>query len=263
MDHVSAALSEGLYPTESRTYAPLLKSRTEMYSVATISNNNGYYKPLDPVKHDIRLLVLWPEQYWNGDEPRCCLVHTSLTSEKPMYDALSYCWGDRSETRFVKMELTKDQYYSHDSTSVFDQYTSQYQPDEDFIFLNINQSERLRIWFDRLPDKGKFVTNFRVTINLYNALKHHRLSELRLFWVDAICINQDDKLERSHQVGYMREIYKSAMNVTVWLGGESGMIWEMQELATSVVEFLRSSESGNITMDEIFRSQQISTLSQD
>ncbi|KAH7012834.1 heterokaryon incompatibility protein-domain-containing protein [Ilyonectria destructans] len=38
------------------------------------------------------------------------------------------------------------------------------------------------------------------------------------FWIDAVCINQDDQMERSSQVGFMDLVYKSAQRVFVWLG---------------------------------------------
>lgn len=38
------------------------------------------------------------------------------------------------------------------------------------------------------------------------------------FWVDAICINQEDLDEKMKQVALMRRIYESALNVLVWLG---------------------------------------------
>jgi hypothetical protein len=31
-----------------------------------------------------------------------------------------------------------------------------------------------------------------------------------LIWADQICINQSSPVEKSHQVGFMREIYESA-----------------------------------------------------
>lgn len=37
-------------------------------------------------------------------------------------------------------------------------------------------------------------------------------------WVDALCINQQDLAERSHQVSLMREIYSKASTVHIWLG---------------------------------------------
>jgi Heterokaryon incompatibility protein (HET) len=61
-----------------------------------------------------------------------------------------------------------------------------------------------------------------VSGNLFAALKilQHSLG-LRYLWVDAICINQTDLAERSHQVGLMNAIYRSADRVIVWLGPEA------------------------------------------
>lgn len=43
----------------------------------------------------------------------------------------------------------------------------------------------------------------------------------RTIWVDAICVNQDDPEERSHQVNLMKEIYARAFTVLVYLGRAS------------------------------------------
>jgi hypothetical protein len=60
------------------------------------------YNPLDTTQNSIRLLRLkaaedpsWPL--------RCSLFHTSL-SEAPPYVALSYCWGERTNSQFVFIE---------------------------------------------------------------------------------------------------------------------------------------------------------------
>ncbi|PSR81068.1 heterokaryon incompatibility protein-domain-containing protein, partial [Coniella lustricola] len=55
--------------------------------------------------------------------------------------------------------------------------------------------------------------------NLYSFLRRvRRDSHDRLYWIDALCINQADNAERSHQVRLMRDIYSSAARVIVWLG---------------------------------------------
>jgi len=62
---------------------------------------------------------------------------------------------------------------------------------------------------------------FFVTQDLYSALHHLRAARAeKLFWIDAICINQYDVLERNAQVSKMNEIYHNAENVLVWLGQE-------------------------------------------
>ncbi|PNP73351.1 hypothetical protein FNYG_13308 [Fusarium nygamai] len=58
-----------------------------------------------------------------------------------------------------------------------------------------------------------------VTENLYIALIHlrQRTQDLPL-WVDAICIDQKDKEEKSWQVRQMRRVYEEAREVLIWLG---------------------------------------------
>ncbi|KAJ8132119.1 hypothetical protein O1611_g1501 [Lasiodiplodia mahajangana] len=58
-----------------------------------------------------------------------------------------------------------------------------------------------------------------ITENLADALRHLRYqSESRHLWVDALCINQQDADEKSHQVALMKDIYAHAQEVDVWLG---------------------------------------------
>ncbi|KAJ4289863.1 hypothetical protein N0V90_011196 [Kalmusia sp. IMI 367209] len=56
--------------------------------------------------------------------------------------------------------------------------------------------------------------------NLYQALRALRNPghQSRYLWVDAICINQDDEIEKSHQVFHMLQIYQLANKVIAWLG---------------------------------------------
>lgn len=60
---------------------------------------------------------------------------------------------------------------------------------------------------------------FLVTENLEVALRHLRLPrETRTLWIDFLCIDQDDEVERSEQVQQMGEIYARATSVISWLG---------------------------------------------
>ncbi|KAI1643079.1 HET-domain-containing protein [Daldinia loculata] len=63
-----------------------------------------------------------------------------------------------------------------------------------------------------------------ITPNLMYALQRFPMpTENRMIWVDAICINQEDNDEKSRQIPFMRQIYRSASSVLVWLGiDESG-----------------------------------------
>jgi hypothetical protein len=80
---------------------------------------------------------------------------------------------------------------------------------------------------------------FNAFANLAHAIKrtyrylYHRSKDEGtevLLWADQICINQSDKSERSHQVGFMYAIYRSARDVAVCLSteekrGESAFQW--------------------------------------
>src|SRR3569833_2294898 len=68
--------------------------------------------------------------------------------------------------------------------------------------------------------------DFPVRENLGHALAALRTAGERVFWIDAICIDQDNKQERNHQVKQMGDIYRRAAQVFVWLGQpESGPNW--------------------------------------
>ena len=55
--------------------------------------------------------------------------------------------------------------------------------------------------------------------NLFSALQHIRRTDRDvILWVDAICINQQDKRKRGHQVAQMRYVYEAAEEVYIWLG---------------------------------------------
>ncbi|KAE9375993.1 HET-domain-containing protein [Stipitochalara longipes BDJ] len=69
-----------------------------------------------------------------------------------------------------------------------------------------------------------------VTPNLHSALRNIRkLDESAVFWIDALCINQEDINERTQQVQLMREVYSHAQATILWLGEE--------DESTAIVEF--------------------------
>ncbi|KAI1182979.1 heterokaryon incompatibility protein-domain-containing protein [Nemania serpens] len=60
--------------------------------------------------------------------------------------------------------------------------------------------------------------SFQVQESALIALKNLVGPEGGLFWVDAICINQEDRQEKGWQVGMMKDIYSQANEVRIWLG---------------------------------------------
>ncbi|KAI1419765.1 heterokaryon incompatibility protein-domain-containing protein [Xylaria sp. FL1777] len=60
---------------------------------------------------------------------------------------------------------------------------------------------------------------YPITLNLLDGLRYLRREESsRRLWVDSLCINQTDLTERSREILKMRDIYKLARSVLIWLG---------------------------------------------
>jgi len=92
---------------------------------------------------------------------------------------------------------------------------------------HVNFSDRPRyqalsyMWGDESEKKLILVDGkkFYVTRNLYDAIHFLRRCKPHcLFWIDAICINQDDVHEKNRQIRIMPHIYFRATTVIAWLG---------------------------------------------
>lgn len=107
---------------------------------------------------------------------------TTLTETYiPEFEALSYTWGNASDC-------------------------------QDLLIQAGEPAETTEAPLRRLP----------ITINLFQALQHLRyLDRSRVFWIDAVCVNQKNLDERGRQVQRMPDIYSSAAKVVVWLGPAS------------------------------------------
>ncbi|XDG06366.1 hypothetical protein ABKA04_005981 [Annulohypoxylon sp. FPYF3050] len=120
-----------------------------------------------------------------GQSTRCEIFKASLESP-PEFFALSYVWGPSTKSRR--------------------------------IILRVTQARR-----DPVQDVARHLDEFEVEItdNLHLALAHFKKRQANrtiFLWVDAVCINQKDDVEKSWQVQMMREIYKKSTSVYAWLG---------------------------------------------
>lgn len=100
--------------------------------------------------------------------------------------------------------------------------------------VEINQPESRYIWGDYLAlsytwgnpaDQREIIVNGQpllITQNLEACLRVLRSKQYTQygwkFWIDAICINQKNIVERAGQVKRMREIYTRAWTPIIWLG---------------------------------------------
>jgi hypothetical protein len=76
-----------------------------------------------------------------------------------------------------------------------------------------------------LPGRAEAATEqpkpkeFFIRQNLYEALRQLRSQqEVNWFWIDALCIDQNSDVEKSHQLPKMLDIYSNAWSVHIWLG---------------------------------------------
>jgi hypothetical protein len=65
----------------------------------------------------------------------------------------------------------------------------------------------------------------------------------KYFWIDAICINQDDIPERNSQVQMMGDIYTNATFVMIWLG--PGFDESLAYISTREIAELETNFSSN------------------
>ncbi|KAH0565452.1 hypothetical protein GP486_001152 [Trichoglossum hirsutum] len=143
------------------------------------------YVPL-PSDKSIRLFEFHPVNTGKRDIDLEMSIHS--LEEAPSFECLSYMWGN--------------------PTFAFSRLTAQ--------------------------SNKEYGTNVEITIsggallvarNLHDALKVLRRrtgchATTHYYWVDAICIDQENIAERGQQVAIMDNIYCTARNTTVWVGPE-------------------------------------------
>lgn len=61
----------------------------------------------------------------------------------------------------------------------------------------------------------------------------------RTLWIDSICINQEDKVERAQQIKLMARIYSCGQQNLVWLGAETEITAEAVETMKAIVHNAR------------------------
>lgn len=166
------------------------RSEIQCMRVADMVSNNdhSHYHQLRIEHKEIRVVDVQPAK--SQDE----IVHLHVrhvrlddtSSNQGTYDALSYCWGTTErEPQLVELTIVN--------------------PEED---LRVDESS-----------PSTYHITIQVTRSLLLALKRLRDTDRpRTLWIDQLCINQADFVERASQVALMKDIYASSNEVYVWLG---------------------------------------------
>ena len=149
------------------------------------------------------------------------------------YDALSYAWGNLSLTYPLRLSATGKSYQNGilDSDGHIE-----YQG-----VLAIHENLRLLL------------------------IQLRRMRYNRFIWIDAICINQTDKAEKSKQIPLMRDIYQDAKQVWIWLGEatpvEEGALTIMLNLTAALQKALSDAHYLNPDVPDSFEDYGLPTPS--
>lgn len=129
--------------------------------------------------------------FWTHPDPQVNTSSYELDQDgmrqafEPKFEALSYTWGSAENPQAILVESQSD--LSDDGSQGSPPHST----------LQIQQ-------------------------NLATALRYLRFEgTTRTLWVDAVSINQNDITERNEQVTRMKDLYKLAYRILIWLGPES------------------------------------------
>ncbi|PMD45671.1 hypothetical protein L207DRAFT_578577 [Hyaloscypha variabilis F] len=168
-----------------------------LISSITLDMDVYQYSPLPKDRSEFRLVRLLPG--FSSAEIEIEILHAARSSR---YEALSYAWGapDKTDVALVRGQVNPTKPVKPLSPSKLDSF--------------------LKLSSQKEPSLPR--TMIRITHNLAVALRHLRDEKNpRDLWIDALCINQDDLVERSAEVLEMGSIYSRAERVVVWIGPSS------------------------------------------
>ncbi|KAF2194208.1 HET-domain-containing protein [Zopfia rhizophila CBS 207.26] len=136
------------------------------------------YHPLSKSTRETRFIQILPPSS-TIDKVECKLITAALSSN-PNYAALSYVWGDPNLTKPILI----NGHIKRVTTNLAN-------------FLSQKQQDMMRGDREEVDEEeGRF----------------HK------YWIDALCIDQENLEEKSFQLGLMKDIYRSASTVISWLG---------------------------------------------
>ncbi|KAK2006841.1 HET-domain-containing protein [Colletotrichum eremochloae] len=151
-----------------------------------MSTLESLYSALDRDARSIRLLRFQPPK---EDETLRCTLTTHSLDDAPPFIALSYVWGAPEPCHEIEINEAKFRV-------------------------------RENLWHAL----GQLVHIASKRTNCISEQKKASTKLPQYFWIDAICVNQDDTAERGHQVGLMKDIFSTAHLVIAWVGLEEGNI---------------------------------------
>ncbi|KXX78589.1 Heterokaryon incompatibility protein 6, OR allele, partial [Madurella mycetomatis] len=213
------------------------------------------YEPLDPSRREIRLLRIEGGSY---EGPiRCSLYTVSLDEVDLEFAALSYVWGDESMTKDVLVNnhlravTTNLESALQNFWHFFKEHFASTEIRSSALLAAAEEPNGLKALRRYLASKdcnlhhesdadegvdseeGEDLdeddidcTGLKLSVKDWLLITRVGAVQRRArvgggvlpIWVDALCINQDDPVEKSHQIPMMRDIYAKAICTFSWLG---------------------------------------------
>jgi heterokaryon incompatibility protein (HET) len=185
---------------EKRLGGPSMEMSASFQADHLSGNDLGIYKKLGP--DQIRLLIVWPAQ--SDCYPLICTLRIEplSTKVKPTYAALSYFWGT--------------------------------DPPDARLYLLRGEPPGGSLDQNNWGSAAKHAMRIPIRNSLFRALLRLRRKTVPIaLWVDVMCINQEDKKEKTVQLRRMVDIYRMAKNVCIWLGEA-----DSKEYSNEAMEFI-------------------------
>ncbi|KAH9861047.1 hypothetical protein IAQ61_010783 [Plenodomus lingam] len=179
------------------------------------------HHPLDRTKQSIRLIRILPKLSSSG-EIQCILSHASV---RATYTCLSYRWGDTGTLqdivingrRFaIRQNLFDFLQVVHDRLQSHERFEAR-QSDH----LNHDTGKRKQTEETITSIKKSGMTRGEAFLNgsISRRFKSADIYDISdPYWIDAVCIDQNNIEEKNHQVDQMGLIYSNATAVDIWLG---------------------------------------------
>lgn len=172
-----------------------------------MDGNTATYRQLN--SSEIRLISIHAGRW--DDILSCSLEYIQLETEpRPEYAALSYAWGDATDTIAILLNGTEHQVTRGLFTAL----------------------RRLRWFSNEVPQDSRDRFQFK---------EFNPCDKIRV-WADALCINQLDRLEKEREIPRMAEIYSQCKWCCAWLGDSDADSQLEMGILRACAEYLRTPE---------------------
>jgi hypothetical protein len=190
---------------------------------------NLTYSPLNEAEDEIRLVKIAP--YALRDSlVHCTLETVSLRAFTPSYQAFA------SQSNSTGRKRVVDWKHAHYPRREERRFTWGDYAALSYVWGSPTDTRTMILNDRQIPVQKNLEIALRALSRRADFHGNHKL------WIDALCINQHDLLEQSHQIGRMKMIYAEALSVVAWLDEEA----ESSDSAIALLQFLSEVDCGEV-----------------